>query len=322
MKVSIIIPCYNGEAFLDDSIGSVLAQSYSDIECIVIDDASTDGSRAMILDYAKRDPRVVPILLETNSGPSIARNTAIDAATGEWVTLLDADDVYDKDRIKILVELVESTGADIVVDNQSVRNFGEDAHRFDAFGFMKGPGPVAITQELFFKESLPVAFMNSGYLKPMFSLAFMNKHKLRFPTQYRVGEDFFLYGSCVAENPKFFAIDYCGYIYRRRQGSLSRSETSSLLSLANMSDELVTAFGSKLTAGSRAWLSKRKKIILQHIQWKKMKNLLKDGNRLEALLLLRRNPDLIFMVRNYVRRRLERFKSAYAMKSAAKEKTR
>ena len=316
MKVSIVIPCYNGEAFLDESIGSVLAQSYADFECIVIDDASTDGSRAMILDYAKRDPRIVPILLEKNSGPSIARNTAIDAATGDWVTLLDADDVYDKDRIKTLVELAQKTGADIVVDNQSVRNFGDDTHRFDAFGFMKGSGPVAITQELFFAESLPVAFMNTGYLKPMFSRAFLNEHQLRFPTQYRVGEDFFLYASCVAESPKFFAVNYCGYIYRRRQGSLSRSETSSLLSLANMSDELMALFP-KLSAASKASLRKRKALILRHIQWKRLKYALQDKKPFSAASILIRNPGLVMISKNFVRRRMQEYAHVLQQKKSA-----
>jgi glycosyltransferase involved in cell wall biosynthesis len=88
-RVSVVIPCYNGARYLREALDSALAQTYGDVEIFVADDGSTDDSVAIATSYGAR----VRCLRQANAGPSSARNLALGAATGEYVALLDADDV-------------------------------------------------------------------------------------------------------------------------------------------------------------------------------------------------------------------------------------
>lgn len=92
-QVSVVIPCYNAGAFLDEAVQSALAQTWDDLEVVVVDDGSTDPATIALLDTANW-PRT-RIIRQANAGPSAARNTAIRAATGEFILPLDADDRID-----------------------------------------------------------------------------------------------------------------------------------------------------------------------------------------------------------------------------------
>ena len=89
--ISVIIPVYNIVRFLPDCLDSVLSQTYCDYEVILVDDGSTDGSEVICDNYAMMDKRVHVIHIK-NSGVSVARNTGVNASSGEWITFLDADD--------------------------------------------------------------------------------------------------------------------------------------------------------------------------------------------------------------------------------------
>jgi len=104
MKISIVVPCYNAEKYLPAMIESVLEQSYSTLELIIVNDGSTDASLNIMEKYASNDARI-KVIDEKNSGkPSIVRNKGIKAATGDLLTFLDADDIYSLDRLKLIVE--------------------------------------------------------------------------------------------------------------------------------------------------------------------------------------------------------------------------
>lgn len=98
MKVSVIIPCYNAQRYLAQCLDSVLAQDMPDFEVLLIDDGSTDGTRAMAERYARRDARVT-VLSQENGGVSAARNLGLDHARGEWVTFVDGDDLLERDAL-------------------------------------------------------------------------------------------------------------------------------------------------------------------------------------------------------------------------------
>ena len=93
MKFSVIIPVYNVEPYLRICLDSVLAQTFTDWEAICVDDGSTDGSGAILDEYAALDSRF-RVIHQSNAGVSAARNAALDVATGEMVMFLDADDVW------------------------------------------------------------------------------------------------------------------------------------------------------------------------------------------------------------------------------------
>ena len=107
-QVSVIMPVYNGEKYLAEAIESILAQSFTDFELIVVDDGSTDDSAAKIQVYADRDSRIRFFKLPRNVGMADARNRGIDAATGEYIAQMDCDDVSIPWRLEKQVGFLQS----------------------------------------------------------------------------------------------------------------------------------------------------------------------------------------------------------------------
>jgi glycosyltransferase involved in cell wall biosynthesis len=100
-KVSVILPAYNSETGIQTAIDSILHQTWENIELIIVDDCSTDATFEVIQAYAKKDERIKVLKTETNSGPYVARNLALAQATGEFVTINDADDWSHAQKIAI-----------------------------------------------------------------------------------------------------------------------------------------------------------------------------------------------------------------------------
>lgn len=112
--ISIIIPIYNAELYLHRSIDSILSQTYTDIEVLLVDDGSTDRSGELCDEYANKDSRV-RVFHKINEGVSSARNVGLDNAKGQWITFVDADDWIDKNMYQELYNTAVSTQADIVL---------------------------------------------------------------------------------------------------------------------------------------------------------------------------------------------------------------
>ena len=112
--ISIIIPIYNAELYLHRSIDSILSQTYTDIEVLLVDDGSTDRSGEICDEYANKDSRV-RVFHKINEGVSSARNVGLDNAKGQWITFVDADDWIDKNMYQKLYNTAVSTQADIVL---------------------------------------------------------------------------------------------------------------------------------------------------------------------------------------------------------------
>ena len=111
-KVSVIVPVYNGEKHIEQCVRSILDQSYSNIELIIIDDGSTDDSGSICDSLAEEDPRVT-VFHKENGGVSSARNYGLKHISGEYVIFIDADDYLDEDMIEFLVDLLRNNHADV-----------------------------------------------------------------------------------------------------------------------------------------------------------------------------------------------------------------
>ena len=114
MKISIIIPVYNGEAFLEECLQSVMGQIYGDFETIIVNDGSSDSTLQIAKRFAERDSRV-KILTTPNRGVSAARNSGIKVAEGEFVTFVDSDDCLYSKALEILSQTARRYDADVVV---------------------------------------------------------------------------------------------------------------------------------------------------------------------------------------------------------------
>ena len=108
MRVSVLMPVYNAEEFLSEAITSVLNQSFSDFELVIVDDCSTDSSLSVIESFAQEDSRIKVVSTKTNSGVTVALNTGLAACSGEFVARMDADDVCVVDRLKKQVAAMKS----------------------------------------------------------------------------------------------------------------------------------------------------------------------------------------------------------------------
>ena len=126
--ISVIIPIYNVEKYLDRCLKSVCDQSYRKLEILLVDDGATDGSGAIADRWAAEDPRI-RVIHQLNQGLSGARNTGIDAAAGSFIVFLDSDDYADTDMIRKLYKSVSETGADMAIGRyETVDESGKTVH--------------------------------------------------------------------------------------------------------------------------------------------------------------------------------------------------
>lgn len=114
MEITVLMPIYNAERFLHESIASLLAQTSNQWKLICIDDGSTDSSKAIVEEYCKKDSRI-KLLCQENAGPAVARARAIEIADTEYVSILDSDDAYAPDYVEKMLARAEETNADSIV---------------------------------------------------------------------------------------------------------------------------------------------------------------------------------------------------------------
>ncbi|ORX42257.1 nucleotide-diphospho-sugar transferase [Piromyces finnis] len=198
VKISIIVPVFNNEKYLDRSIKSLINQTFKDIEIICVDDASTDNSLNILNKYKMIDNRIKVIHLDINKGPSIARNTGINLAVGNFIGFTDSDDYVDKEFFENLYKYSE--GNDIIegIFVDSTNNSDNYVHH------KKFTSPQGYVYDSIFRRK------------------FLDDNNIRFPTNIRIEEDQLFRISCYKLNPKIVNTPDVGiyYYYKRREGSL------------------------------------------------------------------------------------------------------
>ncbi len=165
--VSVIMANYLGAAHLDAAMRAVLAQTERRLELIVADDASDDGSVAIARAIAADDRRVRVIASDRNQGPAATRNGALDAARGDWIAVVDSDDLIHPDRLARLIAAADAAGADMVADD--LVHFGAPA---EGGRTLLQPlalaAPMTLTAALYLRANGgDPAVPAFGYLKPV-----------------------------------------------------------------------------------------------------------------------------------------------------------
>ena len=112
--ISVIMPAYNAQSYIEQAIDSVLSQSVTDLELLVIDDGSQDNTRQIVTAIAKKDHRVRLLVNEQNMGAAGTRNRGLELCRGQYVALLDSDDYYLEGMLQSMLHRAEETGADII----------------------------------------------------------------------------------------------------------------------------------------------------------------------------------------------------------------
>lgn len=205
-KVSIIVPVYNVKDYLDACVSSAVRQTYSDIEIILVDDGSTDGSGQICDNYALNYDNVM-VIHKANGGLSSARNAGIDVAKGEFLLFLDGDDYLEEDATEVLVRTERQTDADIV---QGQFGNGESLQKECTFHTT-----VCAGKEAFLSENWHVAAWAKLYKREVWG-------NLRF-TEGIIHEDYDIMYRLVYNIPKIAMINKRVYIVNERPGSITRS---------------------------------------------------------------------------------------------------
>jgi len=217
--VSFVIAAYNAADTIRRAIDSALAQKGVDVEVIVVDDCSKDETCAVVEELA--DPRVRLLRLDENRGPGGARNAGLEAARGDWIAILDADDTVSPQRLSRMIGLASSTEASIVVDNIDVLNLDGRLERMFPEAELERRRTLTLAAFIGSNVLFRSTF-NFGYMKPIFERRFLNEHRLRFEETIRIGEDYILLASALAHGGRCVIDPSAGYCYHIREGSISR----------------------------------------------------------------------------------------------------
>ena len=132
LKVSIVIPCYNVDKYIEECLNSVLNQTYSNLEVVVIDDGSNDGTRRILEEYQNRY-RNIKLLIQKNKGSGSARNAGVRVCSGDYLLFVDADDYIQNDTIETLVNAV--SGKEIEIAYYGIKCFLDDGKEAKMFEY-------------------------------------------------------------------------------------------------------------------------------------------------------------------------------------------
>ena len=219
-KITVIVPVYNVENYLNKCLDSLINQTYKNLEIIVINDGSTDNSGEICQEYAQKDNRIVYIEKE-NGGQSEARNMGLDRMTGSYVTFVDSDDWVELDYVENLYKKITKYQADIAVGNYYSFNEAEGMYYFHIFGdscYEKVYDNVSIFENLYESQEMKSFALISVWGK--LYKADLLKH-LRFDIG-KLGEDGYLNQKIYLLAEKTIYLNKGLYAYRQREGSSSR----------------------------------------------------------------------------------------------------
>mgnify|MGYP002601835209 CR=1 FL=1 len=210
-KISVIIPCYNTATWLASCIQSIQKQSFTDIEIICINDASTDNSLSILKKLAQNDKRIIVVDLLTNHGVSIARNIGINISSGKYISFIDSDDLIGSDFYTQLYRTAEIEEADII--------------KSASISIDENNQPIQID------NINPLILKNKGYFLSQFWSAIykkdlIEKFNIKFPEKLIRGQDRAFLLKAVMSCQKISVNDSVHYIYRRRTGSSDSKKLS------------------------------------------------------------------------------------------------
>lgn len=211
--VSVITPVYNSEKFIESTINSVIGQTYTELEMILVDDCSTDLSREIIMEIAKKDPRVKYIKLEKNSGAAVARNTGIEHANGRYISFIDSDDVWKVNKLE-----------------KQLNFMMKNNYAFTYTGYETITEDGALKKDII---SVPIKISYKGLLKNTAiacSTVIVDRKKtgdFRMPL-VRKGQDTATWLMLLREIPYAYGLDEVLSSYRKVAGSISSNKIQAL----------------------------------------------------------------------------------------------
>lgn len=207
--ISIIVPVYNVAPFLNQCILSIVSQSYSDFECILVDDGSTDGSELICDKWAVKDTRI-KVLHQNNQGVSVSRNRGIEKAKGEYITFVDSDDWIESTYLEDMIIPMLSHDVDLVVSGLT-QQFKDGSSRY----FCCHKEWIEL-KDNFVKEFVDInkKYLLFGPVVKLYKSSIIKEHSIQFPLEYSYGEDLIFNYQYLSYIRSLYVIDRINYNYR------------------------------------------------------------------------------------------------------------
>ena len=214
-KISVIVPVYNVEKYLERCLESIIFQTYKELEIIVINDGSTDNSGKICDYYAQKDSRI-KVLHQENKGAASAKNAGLHIATGKYLTFVDSDDYLEKDSYEFMQKHLEEKAVDVIhcafrdvyKEHVTDRLLLAEEKKFDVISYLKR----------FATDWTCSLLWNKMYRREIFNGIF-------FEEGHKIDDEFFVYQG-ILNAEKILYIPKIIYNYRRRKSGIMMSEES------------------------------------------------------------------------------------------------
>jgi succinoglycan biosynthesis protein ExoO len=291
--VSVIIPGWKAEKYIHRAILSARRQTINNIEIIVVDDASPDRTWEASKAAAEDDPRVRLIRRPVNGGPAAARNSALREANGEFIAVLDCDDLMKADRLERMVNVAKATNCHILAD-QIIRVTNPDQ-------LPQTPPTTGAPRQVSFEEYVlrnrpSSGFAALGYLKPIFKRSFIEQYGVRQNEQTWINEDYHFMIELLAFGARFVLTPDQGYYFWVRNEQTSANPKSSDIDRWIAEDaDFVARHQSRLTASMTLALQKRKSEVTDLRAYLRTKEAILAKNWPEAAKIFTRPQSLRFL---------------------------
>lgn len=223
-KLSVIIPVYNIEEYLDPCVESVLKQDYVPFELILVDDGSVDGSSKICDQYERTDTRV-KVIHQPNQGHTIARQNGFKASDGDYIIFIDSDDWIEEKMFTLMMDKAVNEKADIVQCGfKSVKN-GVSINAISPYQpglYDKARLEDVIYPTMIYNEAEQCFGVAPNMWNKIFQRALVEKYIYQIDPKIRSGEDGLLTFACFLDAQRVYNLHECFYCYRSREVSMCR----------------------------------------------------------------------------------------------------
>lgn len=191
-KLSIVLPVYNVEKYLNESLNCLVGQTFSDIEIICVNDCSDDNSAKILNDFADKNSRIKILNNEQNSGAGFSRNRGLEVAEGEYILFLDSDDIFEKDLAESVIKAADENNCDIVIFNY------DNTNNHKKINFKKNSG--LISKKVFsYKDAQDRIFniIPPNAFSKLYKKEFLIRNNIKFQSLKSCNDSFFALATLI-----------------------------------------------------------------------------------------------------------------------------
>jgi len=243
--VSVIIPIYNVEQYLEKCLDSIINQTYKNLEIICVNDCSPDNSSKILDEYSSRDKRIKIVNREKNGGLSAARNTGLDNATGEYIYFLDSDDWIDENYIECMLNAALSSKTEVVLNTNIISEYENFSKKYTVRNF--NPDGEFINKINAINKAPAMAWCR------LFERNFLLKNNLKFLEGF-IHEDIDFHHRTLNLLDKIYIFEGAQYHYLQRKNGIMQKRKSKVISCLQILEPILNYYND---------LSKVKKYIHQ-----------------------------------------------------------